>query len=788
MESKELQELLISSCNQYFHYLAEKGSGRSEISVYEKNPTKTKGIWSLRLAERLFSLDAIVFEFPKTGEVYSSEQIKIVEYDFDNRVLLVKPLEKCKIDFTRLRSDEILIVSDLKFLIERLGNYYRTKGNRLKLPVQVPDQKFDADTFDYLPGCVPADSQKTALNTIFHSPLSYIWGAPGTGKTRFVLANALLKYIRANKRIGIFAPTNVALEQVLKGIIEFTDQAGIDRKNILRIGNPSRNFASQYPEVCEVSGVEKQMKEIKKQIEILKGILGIDDLAMDEISISNLENLIRGKTELSNKAENLSGQLQRSKIELKRVQERITHCETSISGKRAIVITYEQKRKSFWGKILHAVATKFDYESRISETLKEIEKLEEILTDQELQQEKLDARINTYNSNIINLNAKLKKTTTTIKSVSFHTEELNAIWDDKSHSELNRLGHLRSDIKTLKEKEEKSSMLEAEYSGFSKEVLTQKLNKYVDQLSFLEKQSTQERVKDVKVVGATLDAFVSRYEKEEVDFEHIFIDEAAYCNVAKSLVVFTLETPVTFLGDHLQLPPVTEMNITELKDENEICFPFLQSSLYSESFFFEPKQKLLANLKNNTKPEFRETKKADLKETYRFGENLAKVLDEYVYRNGFKGKSANGTTEILFIHADKTNGQKKRENPAEVRAIQNFVSTASMEDFVILTPYNFQVSLIGQMLPKERNEQRIMTVHKSQGREWDTVILSVSDTYDMWFTDSTNNQSNGLNLLNTAVSRAKKNLVIVCDINFWKYQRGQLISGLLSTGKELKIP
>lgn len=40
------------------------------------------------------------------------------------------------------------------------------------------------------------------------------------------------------------------------------------------------------------------------------------------------------------------------------------------------------------------------------------------------------------------------------------------------------------------------------------------------------------------------------------------------------------------------------------------------------------------------------------------------------------------------------------------------------------------------------------------------MIFSVVDTDDKWFTDSTNIQSGGLNIINTAVSRAKKQLVI----------------------------
>ena len=43
-------------------------------------------------------------------------------------------------------------------------------------------------------------------------------------------------------------------------------------------------------------------------------------------------------------------------------------------------------------------------------------------------------------------------------------------------------------------------------------------------------------------------------------------------------------------------------------------------------------------------------------------------------------------------------------------------------EFVILTPYKKQVRLLNNSLPKERNDLKILTVHGSQGREWDTEM------------------------------------------------------------------
>lgn len=76
---------------------------------------------------------------------------------------------------------------------------------------------------------------------------------------------------------------------------------------------------------------------------------------------------------------------------------------------------------------------------------------------------------------------------------------------------------------------------------------------------------------------------------------------------------------------------------------------------------------------------------------------------------------------------------------------------------------------------------QLLTAPYSQGREWDTVILSVVDTQKMFFTDSKNKFSKGVKIINTAISRAKKELVIICDKNFWQTNNNdQLIGNLVS--------
>jgi len=76
-------------------------------------------------------------------------------------------------------------------------------------------------------------------------------------------------------------------------------------------------------------------------------------------------------------------------------------------------------------------------------------------------------------------------------------------------------------------------------------------------------------------------------------------------------------------------------------------------------------------------------------------------------------------------------------------------------DWGIITPYNNQIQTLEASLGKGFE---IATVHKFQGREKDTIIISTVDNVVTSFSDDAS-------LLNVAVSRAKKSLYIVVSGN-----------------------
>lgn len=108
---------------------------------------------------------------------------------------------------------------------------------------------------------------------------------------------------------------------------------------------------------------------------------------------------------------------------------------------------------------------------------------------------------------------------------------------------------------------------------------------------------------------------------------------------------------------------------------------------------------------------------------------------------------------------------RKHYNQREIDVIRDEVIAHLPEqtDIGIITPYNVQVDELSRQLPAIESA----TVHKFQGREKDTIIMSVVDDQITEFSDDPN-------LLNVAISRAKKRFCLVVSGN------EQLLKGNIS--------
>ena len=303
-------------------------------------------------------------------------------------------------------------------------------------------------------------------------------------------------------------------------------------------------------------------------------------------------------------------------------------------------------------------------------------------------------------------------------------------------------------------------------------------------------------IEEFDLVAATVDTCLHRLIPDgSFMASHVFLDEAGYCSVIKAMALTGYGLPLTMLGDHMQLPPVfeNEDEVIRLPDAG-VTRLWKISGLYLENVVTcDDIDEFCAAVP--FRPRFEETAVAALTETFRFGPALAGVLARRVYGERFHSGSEN-ETRIRFIDAPKTEadktknelGRHRRVSHAEAKSIRELIEANLYHSWMsvgIITPYVNQRNLLSESLHRlmkkhgisEDMDDDIVTVHGSQGREWDVVIFSVTDSFqEAFLTDSRRPES--LKLLNTAVSRARKMLILAGDAADWKRRPGQLLSEL----------
>lgn len=797
MTAEEIKSLCINSSKVYYDYLNEKDKGRSVIDINSITLVNAdERIVKLNLSRKVFEFDAIVFLIVSNNQKFDTNSIKIIEYDYDKNILLVQPNSELVAKISTLSPDNLKIVSDLKFLVKRVEAWYEKKGSELSLPVTSSILKGKLQNLMAIEGRTPSQSQLIAIKKIFDYPFTYIWGAPGTGKTQLVLSHSIIQYIKAGKKIGIFAPTNNAIEQVLNGVLSTTLKADIDNKQILRLGAPSKEFADRFPEVCEAKGIIKKIEELDKQIKIVENQIAAEMIKQSINDVKQALSLFPSIEQFQKNRGQILIRLDAAEKELVSYKSILDRRKNNIREFDRKIEKIEKKIDSWWYKIkLHFIRSLSKEQNELYSTRLELA-IQKGLHENEFSQ--VTIANHGYN--------KLRFEYDDISVANRLFSQIKILCSKHGLSKQNADGiNLSNYIQTkqnletvlfkIKQENITTDALAHDYSSHSKEELDAKLAELKNQRSFLESQTTEERLKTVNVVAATLDCYIGRFLENDLSVDHIFLDEAGYANIIKALSLFRKNIPVTFLGDHKQLPPVCEMNDSDMQNnaQFEDVFVWSQSSIYVEDLFLKTRQQACLTYFSPIQQvayNFQAVQKVDLKETHRFDKKLAAVLDIHIYKNGFTSTSNKEPTKIYYVDVpyfypqpNDRYGKVARANEFEAREIKKLMPFVQKNNFSILTPYTKQIICIGEFLPEEKKEHKILTVHGSQGKEWDDVILSVVDTNKMWFTNSLDFRTRGANVINTAVSRAKKRLFIVCNYSYWMTQDNQLVKELLNVGE-----
>lgn len=761
----EAVEKIHQSTKDYLKFLeqdASKGKGRISgiVTEIEKNLLKIKADKKIPLP------DAVEFEV--NGICYDQNGLVVEDYDEDKQVLTIRALGQCaKIEWTV--GQAIYIVSDLKFLIKNLNKWYGRYKNHITYP-PVPTIRAGISYAKR----TPSEEQQKAIVRSLNSPISYVWGAPGTGKTSYVLSNCIRYCIQTGRKVGLFAPTNHALDMALISIIGELEENGIEYKNsILRLGIATKHLQEKYPDVCEHRDQVKNAQKYNllcEQIEkILKWRKTLNNASQIISTYPDFEKAIQLQLEYNAVIEKRN-ELQ-SCLDL--CAKNKADAEASLANFKQIITNLKLSIKPGLGTLLKSISgKKRSIEKKIDFYSQEINKLHVVIAEH-------DAKYEKYFSDLKIVNASLKpvdqdicfKRIVALAGISKYMQEFV--------SEL-KYGDYRKKYEELKRTTDaaktsaRSKLADyPQYEDTTDEELIELQKEYRKQAV-----SSHGSRKNLSLIASTLDVYNARVgvaiqgERNSrefcMSFDHVFLDEAGYCSLPKALPLLAQGCPITMLGDHMQLAPISEAKPSNEKEQPNLLY--WKNSALQIGNLFDNTLKLDETVLSSR------LIRSDLTYSHRFSQELAKVLDSYVYKNGFCGISDNKLSiQCIDTGASLPDDDKNSSTPEAASSIQ--IAKEQSDNYVILTPYRNQIDLIRKMNWRLVAEEKVLTIHRSQGREWDTVIISLVDPFPGFFTDSTKEQ--GIRTINTAISRTKKKLIIVGNLSKWKSYSHQMISTLI---------
>lgn len=260
------------------------------------------------------------------------------------------------------------------------------------------------------------------------------------------------------------------------------------------------------------------------------------------------------------------------------------------------------------------------------------------------------------------------------------------------------------------------------------------------------KPRTEEFLKEYPVVLSTTYSAKSCISKDMV-FDYVIMDEASQVDIKTGALTLSCAMNAVIVGDDKQLPNVVSR-------EEELALTSIQTTYQVNDRYNAVTHSFLQSCVEI----FQDTPVTLLREHYRCHPKIIEFCNQHFYNRELVAMTTDdGEKDVLqVIRTVPGNHARGHFNQREIDVITQEVlpECAESASIGIITPYRVQAEAINQAVGKDIAS----TVHKYQGRECDTIIMSMVDNSPTEFSDDAN-------LLNVAISRAKTKLCLVTNGN-----------------------
>ena len=560
-------------------------------------------------------------------------------------------------------------------------------------------------------------SQSKAVAAAFENQISVIQGPPGTGKTQTILniiANILLQGMTVMVVSNNNSATTNVLEKLQKYGLDFLVAPLGRREN-------KEQFIQHQPVIpaelqtwqLELSGRLKKKREAASVLSQLREIFSLqEELANDKQELKAV--LLEWEHyKVDNKVDDTDFMPKRSvksKRLLKLWLQYLAYAEKDYIAPAGLWGKLKENIRWRWMNFIrkHLLGIKSPFDAKnILPTIQELQGMYYVVRLKELAN-----NIDRIEERLKSADAKSLSNTLTDTSLSLLKDELYK----KYHNSTRRIF---ADVKELR--------LYAE-----------------------------EVCKQYPVILST--TFSARTSIPDRIYDYIIMDEASQVSIETGALALTCAKNAVIVGDTMQLPNVVtdedKIKLDGIFQEYKVAkgfdcgqYSFLQSVC---AIILDVTQTLL-------------------REHYRCHPTIINFCNQRFYGgNLLIMTNDNGEQDVMqAIKTVPGHHCRGHYNQREIDVVKEEVlpNLKDGEDVGIVTPYNDQVRAFNQQLPSVG----AATIHKYQGREKDTIIMSVVDDNITEFSDDSN-------LINVAVSRAKKRFCLVVSGN--KQERKGNISEL----------
>lgn len=235
-------------------------------------------------------------------------------------------------------------------------------------------------------------------------------------------------------------------------------------------------------------------------------------------------------------------------------------------------------------------------------------------------------------------------------------------------------------------------------------------------------------------------------------YDCVIIDESSQVDLISAVIAFSVAKKVVLVGDEKQLPHVVKSEM--IPALNDI---FAKYSL-PKYFDYSKNSILSCVMKKNEN-----TISTLLNEHYRCDPQIIDFCNKRFYNGELVIRTPHIDGNGVTIISHGSHFERNRSNEREVDIIEKEILKGLPADRTgLIAPFNNQIALLTERFGS--TNCTIDTIHKFQGKEKDYIVLSTVANKIKFYEDEEDiDFLNNPNLINVAISRAKKRLYILAS-------------------------